>query len=437
MLLFNYQTIRKGIEMKKVIVVYLSLLFLIFGFNNLTTHAKNDDGEIKFSSSENENKDTLEYKGAIKYVAEITKIIENTYGSHSKFEKVGGIRFDSEGILYLYFKQLDDNLNVEVIQSIIDLIGNSDLLKVENIEYSTHDLISIEDEITRKIKEFYSEEEFNKLAFMISADVSKQNVVLEHNGLDQDLINLLLDEYPDVFDSNITKANFETTKSRLDNWNQLGGGLALDYSNCTLGAMSSKSGVYFALTAGHCFSGSVSPTGGDLVRQNNVNVGRQHAEGSGWLLLDVGLIRITDNALNYGRYATNKIKRWDSTDIFDGRFTGATQIYNGVPVCKTGITTITTCGTVTNADTTVKYKNYPTTYKVAFVSGTDFAKPGDSGGPVFFVLNSYDLRLSALVSGNLTVNGVITGGFVTKWFDFAPEYGINLYTSDTNYLITN
>lgn len=295
----------------------------------------------------------------------------------------------------------------------------------------------MKEKILVDIQDAYTEEEYNKLAFVVMASFTNQKVILEHNDLSNTLIKQIETNYGDVFEEKITDSMPKMTKDREADWNQLGAGLGIVNKNgngCSTAGIASKSGNYFILTAGHCFKGETSSTGGDLIRQWNTNVGRQHASGTG-AGLDVGLVRVTGTYLTGGRYATNKIKRWSSTDVFDGSFSYWTTMYDGIDICKSGKTTNTTCGTVTVANTTVKYEGSPT-FKVAKINGTDFSKPGDSGGAAFYQSGN-TLYLTGIVSGNSTVNNKIVGGYVTQYRDVQAKYEISFYASDTNYKIVN
>lgn len=399
-----------------------------------------------FASGNNSNSDQIlnssnaNNKGAAQFIPDITKEMENVYGSIENFEKNGGIYFDSNGVVHLGFKEPNSEMNSKAVQALSKSVKNKDFVSTERVKYSTADLNEIKDKILTVIQHFFTEEEFIHLNFSISASFSDQKIILEHNNLPEKLIAQLKDDFNDILQVENADISVEPSKGREENWNQQGAGLGITNKygvGCSTAGIASKNGNYFILTAGHCFEGTTSTTSSaDIIKQYIFNVGRQHAIGTG-SSLDVGLVRITnDNTLTGGRYATNKIKRWSSTDVFDGSFVDWTTIYDGTQICKTGKTTNTTCGTVVNANTTVKYSGYPT-FNVAKVNGTDFSKPGDSGGAAFYPYIGDQLLLAGIVSGNTTTNGVITGGFITKYRDVKEHYNIDLYTSDTNFKVVN
>lgn len=432
--------------MKKVLFLALvcTLLLGLSGFDTVASNSVDERNNGAISDAEQGSTQVPTNKKALKHALQITKEIERAHGSLENFEKVGGLYFDSNGVLHLKYKGsstnakgLSSDTNSKAVQSITEIVYEENIVTDLTVDYSTSDLENIKEKILTDIKNFYSAEEYIKLAFTVDASFADQKVTLEHNGLNEELINQLKTNYGNVFLEKMTDSIPEVSKGREEDWNQLGAGLGIKNKNnggCSTAGIASKNGNYFILTAAHCFAGVSSSTGGDLIRQWNTNVGRQHADGSG-RALDVGLVRITGTYLTGGRYATNKIKRWSSTDVYDGSFTTWTTMYDGVPICKTGKTTNTTCGTVKSANTTVKYEGYPT-FNVTEISGTDFTKPGDSGGAAFFQSGN-QLYLAGIASGNRTVNGKIVGGFVTQYRNVQAEYGITLYTSNTNYKVVN
>ncbi|PAE22075.1 hypothetical protein CHH80_02870 [Bacillus sp. 7504-2] len=208
-------------------------------------------------------------------------------------------------------------------------------------------------------------------------------------------------------------------------------------SSCSTGAIFYKDGNYFISTAGHCFGiAETSATRGALVRQYSTNIGRQHADGRG-RGLDIGLVRITtDSTLTGGRYATNKLKRYNSVNTYDASITSLSNVYTGQYACNSGITSDYTCGAVTNANTTVKYPEQTYTFNIAKVAGTDWSLPGDSGAGVYNSSGSTATYLGN-VSGNYKINGVVQGGYITKFRDVADSYGVSLYISNTIYKVVN
>lgn len=129
------------------------------------------------------------------------------------------------------------------------------------------------------------------------------------------------------------------------------GTFAIDHSNCSVAGIAHKSGSYFLITAAHCFSGAVASDGtGRRVTQNTFFVGRQHAQAQ-YVNLDFGLVKIMDNTLSSGRYATNgiRISTDNSTaEVFDNTIIAAdsTSPAFSQVVCRAGIMTAKQCGRV-------------------------------------------------------------------------------------------
>ncbi|MFF2521387.1 S1 family peptidase [Streptomyces liangshanensis] len=130
---------------------------------------------------------------------------------------------------------------------------------------------------------------------------------------------------------------------------------------CSLGFnVQSGTGVKYALTAGHCTSGtatwSIGPRAGSSFPGN-----------------DYGLIRHTNPAAADGRVY-----------LHNGTYQDITTAGNavvGLPVCFSGATSGVHCGTVTALNATV---NYGSGNLVSGLGRTNIcAAPGDSGGSVF------------------------------------------------------
>jgi hypothetical protein len=392
------------------------------------------------SASSIENRVFEQNKGAMKHVEKINKGIEQTFGSLKRFEDVGGVYFDEKGIVHVGVKYRTA-VSTELVKSIGEVVGERYVV-LEKVTYSTTELDNLKESILKDIKSSLAVTEYKTSSFTIDASFKDQNLVITYGskGLPDDLIQELKTKYKDIL--LVEEANFEISpnKARTEDWNQQISGLGITMSSgskCSTGSIFYKNGNYFISTAGHCFgTAATSPTGGALVNQYSLAIGRQHADGRG-KGYDIGLVRITtDSTLPGGRYATNKLKRYNSVDTYDANITSWSSVYTGQYACKSGITTDYTCGVVTSANTTVKYPTQDYTFNVAKVAGTDWSKPGDSGAGVY---NSSGTTATYLgnVSGNYTLNGVIQGGFFTKFSDVANSYDVALYISNTNYKVVD
>ncbi|MEK5233343.1 hypothetical protein MHB42_16685 [Lysinibacillus sp. FSL K6-0232] len=92
-----------------------------------------------------------------------------------------------------------------------------------------------------------------------------------------------------------------------------------------------------------------------------------------------------------------------------------------------------TCGEVLYANTTNKNFGDNISYKLAYVKGDNFSLGGDSGGAVYVLdgLNT-NVNFAGVVTGNRIIGNAIIGGWVTKYQDVQPYYGISLHKSSSN-----
>lgn len=190
------------------------------------------------------------------------------------------------------------------------------------------------------------------------------------------------------------------------------------------------------MTAAHCFnSGTTASDGtGSRVRQWSSYVGRQHT-AAGYVNLDAALVKIMDNALLGGRYATNGIKVVSddsASEEFDNYFVNAASTSPAFSqvICRVGISTPKTCGRVIQKGfVSNNWENPPFTRIVSVVVPDDWANysaKGDSGGAIY--------RPSA--NGNVLTGihvGKLENGHpvFTDIIDVFNHYDLFLYTSST------
>lgn len=134
-------------------------------------------------------------------------------------------------------------------------------------------------------------------------------------------------------------------------------------ASCTLG-FNTTGGK--ALTAGHC-----TQIVGAWNKENNGQfIGP--SIGSNFPGDDFGLIRNDGSMKQRG-----DVQAYDAS-IQD--ITGAADPFPGQPICKSGRTTLRTCGVVTRVNVTV---NYPQGTVFGLGESNLCVQPGDSGGPVY------------------------------------------------------
>lgn len=148
--------------------------------------------------------------------------------------------------------------------------------------------------------------------------------------------------------------------------------------------------------------------------------------------LDAGLVRIEGSYIP--RLATNGIKvsygTNNTSELFDNKFIGWKRMSKGMAVCKTGITTNKTCGTVFSVNQVMEIEGV--LYNMSLVLSDDgraFGDQGDSGGAVYQVAGTGNY-LTGILSGRIGANNQY--GLVVDVLSVRDNYGISLYTSNTN-----
>ncbi len=142
-------------------------------------------------------------------------------------------------------------------------------------------------------------------------------------------------------------------------------------------------GALFVVTAGHCLIGAQSPwwgPGGGLIGP----VSSAYFPGD-----DFGLIRISD------------VTPYTPSRLVASALVAVANVTVGTPVCKTGRTTGTTCGTVLATNATWHYHEGP----VYGLIETDVcAAMGDSGSPLISTRGGYGSR------SQYGAFGILSGG---------------------------
>lgn len=410
-------------EITKILLI--TLLFFIVGGFTVVSAATNADTEFE------------ENNGALQYIQEIEELLMENFDSLNKFNENGGMYFDEKGVAHIGLKKQSVE-HTRLAEEIGNVVGEN-YIEIEEVTYSNADLDNIKESILKEIIYFLPEDEFKKSYFSIDASFSEQKLVLtyDYGGLPDDLINKLKTVYQNILLFEEIDFELSTNKGRKEDWNQQVSGLGVKLVNgksCSTGGVFYKAGNYFVSTAAHCFTSNTSPTGGDLVRQFNTNIGIQHA-AAGYYGYDIGLIRIT-SVSTLPRYATSGLKRAES-GTYNSRFSSWSNVYTGQTACKSGITSQQTCGTVNNANTTVKYPTETYTFKVAKVGGLNWSLGGDSGAGVYNNVSGSTTSYLGNVSGNYKQNGIIQGGYFTKFNDVRNHYDVSLYISTNNYKVVN
>ncbi|MDG0792235.1 S1 family peptidase [Cohnella ginsengisoli] len=218
----------------------------------------------------------------------------------------------------------------------------------------------------------------------------------------------------------------EPALARTANFTTMGGGIAIDNSNCSTAFTATKDTKEFLVTAGHCVTSI-----GSAAKQNTTNVGTQHLSAYGDYGTDVGLILLTDTSRSIGNgYYYNGLANGE----YDKNYTTTTTVINGQLICKSGIKTSVTCGSVTNTSATVTYGTIHLTGMIqAKKDDGGLVLGGDSGGVVF---NPYNYgQLIGIVSGRSLATSTLPEGYYgyfTKVGNALANGGaVTLYTSSS------
>ncbi len=164
---------------------------------------------------------------------------------------------------------------------------------------------------------------------------------------------------------------------------------------CTTGLVTQYGSTFYLITAGHCLIGAQSPWWGE----GGAMIGPAHSAtfpGS-----DFGLLRVSDvspltprsEVASYTGYA---------------RIGGVADVAVGTSVCKTGLTTGTTCGTVLAKNATYHF-HQGVVYGLIETDACTAA--GDSGAPLISTRGGYGSRSKYGAFGILSgSNGVACDG---------------------------
>jgi streptogrisin C len=172
----------------------------------------------------------------------------------------------------------------------------------------------------------------------------------------------------------VTVEQTEAQPEPAANW--MDGGDGINSNSCSAGfnLRNPSTGAKYLLTAGHCVN-----AGSTLKGQGGVNFGP--VLESWFPTYDDALARNT----NTGYWIQGP---WVDTNPSNGGIvitSGYTDMPVGFPMCKAGITTKWTCGTIKKKNETVTYSNGDTIYGMTRHNAC--VEPGDSGGSnvsVFF-----------------------------------------------------
>jgi hypothetical protein len=419
------------------------LLFLVLGIflvqfpvDTQAAEPSKESKQMNLYNSEEEK--TSEKNSVVKELEKIQKAINKIYGNTDKFEEEGTLFFDEDGNAVFLMKKNKAKLAkaIELEQEVKNIVENNSKILIKESKYSTKDLVNLQKDVIKTLLE-YDSTLIKGGKVDLSLSLTNQELVLKsREELPESLRFRLGSTFGEDLKFEITDnlIIFEPEKGRFDDWNNLGGGLAIKNQgvtgeNCSSGPVARLGTKYFLLTAGHC----LFPTG-SMAYQFNATVGQDYATGNE-IGYDVGLIHINSaNTLNGGRLATNGILRSNfSASGYDDSFNRTADVYEGLKVCKSGFVTNTTCGVVLEKYDILTDErgnvNYITSVKG---TGTDYSQGGDSGG-ITFSDNSVEVGSHAVLGTHVAGDDDATGtyGAFTRIVDTMRIYGVDIHVSST------
>jgi hypothetical protein len=373
---------------------------------------------------------------------EVVNHISSEFGSFEAFNDYGTIYLNKKGEIEIGISK--ESLKIKSLKEKLKTIKNSHKIKYKSINYSKKDLINTQEKLQSEIERLKDKQSFNPGTIVINIDDVNGEVILE---VEKDL-DKAHELFQKKFDETLIIKTLEKEElpvqeiSRVRDWTKLGGGIAVKddgKGNCTTAAIARKDTRYFLITAGHCLDADGS---GALQIYNRVGTDHSRANGAG---LDVGLILLDDtNTLPGGRKVTSYFYWHAGNDTdYDQRIKGAglsVTMPTGMYLCKSGITTNVTCGTVKYTSTTVDYGDGFGAMKVARINNdnavsNDYSMGGDSGSIIF---DPYSFLIYGIHSGGEEpTGGPNTYGYFTKIWEVTDHYGTSsnpmyIYTSTTD-----
>lgn len=439
--------------MKKISICFLVFSFLIFfSFSNQKIFAEGDfnkQNDITLPEDLQEQMDTQAEIFPLAFEA-----INQNFGNLDAFDEIGIIYSDNKGGVTFGINELDthNKSNAEKEDKIkkfkedIEKMKvkikekNKDKLSVIPIDYTMNDLKDLQGKLLQDLKELNVTGE-NNHGVKTSILLKDRKISLTVGSLAESSQEYLIQKYGDKLEIEVDFTfKPEKTIERKRNWTKLGAGISMHDAyagDCTVGALGTKGATYYIITAGHCLSNDDSRV---YQHTSSAFVGYDHDSGypRGY---DIGLVRVSENSFlkdayanKYSRFVTNYLyKHAEDNNDYDARMTSwSNPVYNAA-VCKSGITSRVTCGTITDTSTTVDYDDPEPAQEVVEVATISthyytFAEKGDSGGPVFY--NSSN-SLVGIVSGRAgTSRGFFTKVPIIINAYSSPGMPFSIYTSN-------
>ncbi|GKW46907.1 S1 family peptidase [Planococcus sp. NCCP-2050] len=417
--------------MKKIV---LSLLFTVFIIGFIEQEQKVEANTVdEFMEEQQSQKQE-------KLLTKLEKELSKMDLSLESLSETGDMYFDGDQMILQIANSTaskKDQKRFEKLGRITKKLAQSSPteIKVVATKYTSKELIDMQNNFESKANELGLTDkyklslnsEFNRLELVIES-LSEQST--------KELQSLYGEALSIKVDANISEkmeSEFQAFKPRKSDFNSQGGGIGIktttatsgSYYNCTTAGVAQKGANTWVMSAGHCAQHS------DTFYQWNSSspLGYTHlnATASDY---DFLLIKVSGSPLK--RYATNGLYNdtADTSTGYDGSLTGSIEQYQGMQVCKVGITTNRTCGVVTvKRERAGSIFNNGAVYFVVENNGAVISKGGDSGAPWFTQSRPY--RLVGIHSRGLPT-GDSTRAFATPWTEVADKYGLSLYSGSAS-----
>lgn len=422
--------------MKKNIFLLLTIFLLLIAYSNTQDTVEADSAEFGFAKEKTAER--VAEKAAEKQEKLIMKLEKELSKIGLTFENLnenGDLYFNDNQVVIQLSSINKNNVKFKKLEKIV-----RDLNKFSPTEYIIEETKYSSNQLVEMQKNFSKQTERLNLTnnYILVLDSKNNNLKLTIENLTKENEKLLQEIYGDAIsitrDEELSvKSTIEhqAFKARTSDFNSQGAGIGIhtkfsengkNYTHkCSTAGVAQKGSDLWVITAGHCDDYS------DTFYQYGSVLGSTHLDA---FASDYDFLLIKVNGSPLKRFASNGLYSVsaDSSTGYDSKLTGSFSPYEGLRVCKVGITTNKTCGVVTKKRyQSGSFRNGLVYFEVEN-EGQVVSSAGDSGGAWY--TQSLPYRLVGIhAAGNTDENS--TKAFVTPWVEVSEKYNLTLYTKDT------